>query len=112
VTDTRRGLREMLRVCRPGGKVVVLEFSEPDRPLLRRLYHGYFKHILPRVGQWLARNQEEAYHYLPNSVSEFPCGQALADMMAECGLQAVSFRPLTFGIATVYFGSKPGELHV
>jgi demethylmenaquinone methyltransferase/2-methoxy-6-polyprenyl-1,4-benzoquinol methylase len=112
VTDTRRGLREMIRVCRPGGKVVVLEFSEPAHPALRRLYHVYFKHVLPRVGQWLARNQEEAYRYLPNSVSEFPCGQALADVMAECGLQDVAFHPLTFGIATVYFGSKPGEPHV
>ncbi len=107
VTDTRRGLREMVRVCRPGGKVVVLEFSEPGNPLMRRVYHSYFKHVLPRVGQLLARNQEEAYKYLPTSVSEFPCGQKLADVMGECGLRNVSFTPLTFGIATLYFGTKP-----
>jgi len=107
VTDTRRGLREMVRVCRPRGKIVVLEFSEPGRPFMRRLYHTYFKHVLPRVGQLLARNREDAYNYLPTSVSEFPFGQALADMMAECGLQDVRFQPLTFGIATLYFGTKP-----
>ncbi len=89
VTDTRRGLREMVRVCRPGGRVAVLEFSEPRNRLMRRVYHSYFKHVLPRVGQLLARNQEEAYKYLPTSVSEFPCGQQLADVMGECGLRDV-----------------------
>lgn len=106
VTDTRRGLREMVRVCRRGGTVVVLEFSEPRGALFRRAYQAYFKHVLPRIGQLVARNQEDAYNYLPSSVSEFPCGQALADVMQECGLHEVRFKPLTGGIATLYYGVK------
>ncbi len=106
VTDTRRGLREMVRVCRPGGRVVVLEFSEPSNPVFRRVYQSYFKHVLPRIGQLVARNQEDAYNYLPNSVKEFPCGQALVDIMTQCGLSHVTHQPLTFGIATLYHGTK------
>ncbi|MCA9023747.1 MAG: bifunctional demethylmenaquinone methyltransferase/2-methoxy-6-polyprenyl-1,4-benzoquinol methylase UbiE [Planctomycetaceae bacterium] len=106
VTDTRRGLREMVRVCRPGGKVVVLEFSEPSNPVFRRIYQSYFKHVLPRIGQLVAQNQEDAYNYLPSSVGEFPHGRALAEIMAECGLTDVEFHPLTFGIATLYHGTK------
>jgi demethylmenaquinone methyltransferase / 2-methoxy-6-polyprenyl-1,4-benzoquinol methylase len=106
VTDTRRGLSEMVRVCRRGGQVAVLEFSEPRGALFRRVYQAYFKHVLPRIGQLVARNQEDAYNYLPSSVSEFPCGQALADMMQECGLSNVRFQPLTGGIATLYYGVK------
>jgi demethylmenaquinone methyltransferase / 2-methoxy-6-polyprenyl-1,4-benzoquinol methylase len=106
VTDTRRGLQEMVRVCRPGGRVAVLEFSEPTGALFRRVYQAYFKHVLPRIGQLVARNQEDAYNYLPSSVSEFPSGQALADIMQECGLTEVQFQPLTGGIATLYYGVK------
>jgi demethylmenaquinone methyltransferase/2-methoxy-6-polyprenyl-1,4-benzoquinol methylase len=106
VTDTRRGLCEMVRVCQPGGTVVVLEFSHPEQRWLRRFYHSYFKHVLPRIGQLLARNREDAYNYLPTSVSEFPYGRRLADLMGECGLRDVQYQPLTFGVATLYFGTK------
>lgn len=106
VTDTARGLREMIRVCRPGGKVVVLEFSLPGNPLFRAAYLWYFRNILPRLGQLLSRNSQQAYDYLPSSVSEFPYGQALADLMQTCGLAKVTFTPLTFGIATLYEGQK------
>lgn len=109
VSDTRRGLREMIRVCRPGGRVVVLEFSLPGNWLLRNFYLWYFRNVLPRIGQLLARNRQSAYNYLPASVSEFPYGQALADLMTECGLSRVSWTPLTFGIATLYVGEKASE---
>lgn len=106
VTDTARGLKEMIRVCRRGGKVVVLEFSLPANPLLRRAYSWYFRNVLPRIGQLLARNSHSAYNYLPDSVSEFPYGERLAALMQDCGLKTVTFKPLTFGIATLYIGEK------
>ncbi|MCH7989934.1 MAG: bifunctional demethylmenaquinone methyltransferase/2-methoxy-6-polyprenyl-1,4-benzoquinol methylase UbiE [Planctomycetes bacterium] len=109
VTDTERGLREMVRVCRPGGFVVVLEFSMPGNRILRGLYRWYFKHILPRIGQLFARNRESAYNYLPQSVSEFPQDEELAEIMRHCGLEPVRWKPLTFGIATLYWGEKPGS---
>ncbi len=106
VTDTAKGLTEMIRVCRPGGRVVVLEFSLPGNPLLRGLYTWYFRNVLPRIGQLLARNSQEAYAYLPASVGEFPYGEKLASLMKTCGLSTVTYKPLTFGIATLYIGEK------
>jgi demethylmenaquinone methyltransferase/2-methoxy-6-polyprenyl-1,4-benzoquinol methylase len=106
VTDTERGLREMIRVCQADGRVVVLEFSLPGNRLLRGLYTWYFRNVLPRLGQLLARNSQSAYSYLPESVSEFPYGEKLAALMKECGLTKVTFTPLTFGVATLYIGEK------
>lgn len=111
VADTRRGLAEMFRVCQPGGQVVILEFSLPGNRLLRGLYLWYFRNVLPKIGQWLARNRQSAYSYLPASVTEFPYGQELANLMQESGLSEVTWTPLTFGIATLYLGKKanPGR---
>jgi demethylmenaquinone methyltransferase/2-methoxy-6-polyprenyl-1,4-benzoquinol methylase len=107
VTNTELGLREMARVCQPGGRVAVLEFSMPTNPAFHIVYRNYFKYVLPRIGQLLARNKQSAYDYLPASVSEFPYGQALASKFEECGLINVTWTPLTFGIATLYVGQKP-----
>lgn len=107
VADTRCGLREMLRVCRPGGRVAILEFSTPNNSLIRRIYLWYFKNILPLIGQLFARNRQSAYNYLPESVSQFPQGSALAGILEECGYSDVKWHPLTFGIATLYTGEKP-----
>lgn len=107
VTDTRAGLREMARVCSPGGHVLVLEFTMPTGFIMGPLYRFYFKHILPRIGQLLARNSQSAYNYLPESVSQFPQGNALTAMMEECGLTNVRWKSLTFGVAAIYVGEKP-----
>ncbi|QDT10158.1 bifunctional demethylmenaquinone methyltransferase/2-methoxy-6-polyprenyl-1,4-benzoquinol methylase UbiE [Planctomycetes bacterium K23_9] len=109
VADTDRGITEMTRVCRPGGQVMVLEFSRPRLIGLRQIYGFYFTHVLPRIGQLFARNDKSAYSYLPESVGQFPDGQALADRMIAAGLKNVGFKSMTFGVATIYEGFKPGE---
>jgi demethylmenaquinone methyltransferase/2-methoxy-6-polyprenyl-1,4-benzoquinol methylase len=106
VADTDRGLREMTRVCRAGGRVAVLEFSMPRWQPFKAIYGFYFRNVLPRIGQWLARNREEAYAYLPESVGQFPSGEELAQRMRTAGLTEVRFYPLTLGIATLYVGVK------
>jgi demethylmenaquinone methyltransferase / 2-methoxy-6-polyprenyl-1,4-benzoquinol methylase len=106
VADTDAGLREMTRVCLPGGRVAVLEFSMPNAWPLGDLYAWYFQRVLPRIGQALARNTLAAYNYLPRSVGRFPQGEALAERMRAAGLCDVWFRPMTFGVATLYVGRK------
>lgn len=106
VADTERGLHEMVRVCQLGGKVAVLEFSMPSWQPFKAVYGWYFRRVLPRIGQLFARNSSSAYSYLPQSVGEFPSGQALADKMLAAGLTSVKWHPLTLGIATLYIGVK------
>ncbi len=107
VSDTVRGIDEMIRVARPGGKVAILEFSRPRGAVLGRLYLAFFRRILPRIGQAIAPNEQDAYHYLPTSVLQFPDGQAMLDLLARRGLKELRLYPLTFGIATLYVGVKP-----
>jgi demethylmenaquinone methyltransferase / 2-methoxy-6-polyprenyl-1,4-benzoquinol methylase len=110
VRDTVRGVDEMIRVARPGGKVAILEFSRPRGRVLGPLYLAFFRHLLPRVGQALAPNQDGAYDYLPRSVLEFPDGQVMLDLLEARGLTALKQYPLTCGIASLYVGIKPAAM--
>jgi demethylmenaquinone methyltransferase/2-methoxy-6-polyprenyl-1,4-benzoquinol methylase len=106
VTDTDRGIAEMIRVTRPGGKIAILEFSRPRGWFFGRLYTFYFRWVLPKVGQLVSGSRQSAYNYLPESVLEFPDGEALAERLRRHGLVDVRWHPLTFGIATLYVGTK------
>ena len=106
LADADAGLCEMARVCRPGGRVAVLEFSVPTARPLGTLYGWYFRHVLPRIGQALARNSQAAYNYLPSSVAQFPQGEALAARMRAAGLARVEWHRFTWGVATLYVGRK------
>lgn len=114
VTDTDKGIAEMVRVARPGGRVAILEFSRPRNWLLGPLYRAYFKFLLPFIGGLVSRSKDRAYSYLPESVMAFPDGEELAARLRAHGLVEVRFHPLTFGIATLYVGTKvatPGYNH-
>lgn len=100
-----QGLTEMCRVLRPGGKVVVLEFSTPERFPMKQLYNFYFRNVLPFVGGIISGNRK-AYEYLPASVFAFPQGEKFLEIMHHAGYTNVSQQRLTFGIASLYIGEK------
>ncbi|MFN7732501.1 MAG: bifunctional demethylmenaquinone methyltransferase/2-methoxy-6-polyprenyl-1,4-benzoquinol methylase UbiE [Pirellula sp.] len=106
VADTLAGLREMRRVCRPGGCMAVLEFSKPSFPGLSHLYDFYFRSVLPRVGNGLAKNSSDAYRYLPESVHQFPSGERLAEWMRQAGWRDVQWHSMTLGVVTLYLAKK------
>lgn len=106
-SNLEKGLSEMVRVIRPGGAMVVLEFSKPRSPFIAGLYGFYSKRILPMVGGYLS--SKEAYEYLPSTIQEFPDGDQFAKVLEQAGLQHIRTFPLTFGIVTIYHGIKGGR---
>ncbi len=104
-TDLKQGLSEMVRVARPNGWVVILEFSTPPNPLFRAIYTLYSRHILPRIGALLSRDRK-AYEYLPASVEEFASPAEFIALMREVGLENCSSQSQSFGIAQIYIGAK------
>ena len=106
VMDAARGISEMTRVARSGGKVVILEFSLPERPLLRRAYLLYFGSFLPRIGQMIARSAIDGYRYLPDSVALWPRPEALKALMERARLRDVTYKLVFGGIAALHSGVK------
>lgn len=106
VVDHRRGIAEMARVVRPGGRVVILEFTLPPNRLVRGGYLLYFSRVLPKIGKMIAHAEVDAYRYLPDSVAQWPMPDALAETMRGCGLRDVRFTLLTLGIAAIHVGVK------
>jgi len=106
VAEPRKGIGEMARVVRSGGRVIVLELGQPQSRFFGALYDWYSKRILPRLGGAVT-GDAEAYRYLQTSAGRFPCGEDFAQLMRESGdFAAVTCTPLTFGIAYLYRGIK------
>jgi demethylmenaquinone methyltransferase/2-methoxy-6-polyprenyl-1,4-benzoquinol methylase len=105
LADYDAGLREMLRLLRPGGQAGILEFSEPPGALFGPLYRFYFRHVLPRLGGAIS-GDPGAYTYLPSSVGRFPSPEELSQRMREAGFQNVEWTRLTYGVACLHVGTK------
>lgn len=103
--DIPKGLKELARVLKPGGVLVILEFSTPENKLFGAAYRFYFHRILPRIGGLISKDKN-AYLYLPMSVDEFPAPERFAGMMADAGFENVRIRSLMGGVAKIYIGKN------
>jgi demethylmenaquinone methyltransferase/2-methoxy-6-polyprenyl-1,4-benzoquinol methylase len=103
--NLEKGLSEMLRVIRPGGKAVILEFSKPKKFPIKQLFNFYSKRIIPILGKSISKDSS-AYAYLPESVEAFPEGQDFVDILEKVGYKSVEAKPVSGGIATIYNGVK------
>lgn len=103
--NLQKGLSEMARVLKPGGKIYILEFSKPTLFPFKQLYDFYFKFVLPLIGKLLSKDNA-AYTYLPESVKAFPHGKELNSIIENCGYTNAKNHPLTMGIASIYTAQK------
>lgn len=103
--NLEKGLAEIYRVLKPGGQAIVLEFSKPSRFPIKQLYHFYFNRITPLIGRVFSKDYR-AYSYLPESVARFPDGKQFTGIMHRVGFGEALSRPQTFGICTIYVGTK------
>lgn len=103
--NLEKGIREMYRVTKENGKVVILEFSKPVNFPFKQLYSLYSFHILPILGGLFSKNRD-AYIYLPESVRKFPDGKEFLEVMRDCGLSNCCQKRLSLGIVTIYIGEK------
>jgi demethylmenaquinone methyltransferase/2-methoxy-6-polyprenyl-1,4-benzoquinol methylase len=104
MADYPAALREMNRVLKPGGRLVILDFSLPDG-ILRRPYRFYLHRILPKMAGALT-GEKDAYEYLGGSIEQFPAGKAMTDLLETCGFTDTDATPLTFGVVSVYEATK------
>lgn len=103
--NLQKGLDDLYRVLKPGGKAVVLEFSNPKRFPIKQLYNFYFNSVTPLFGKFFSKDKS-AYKYLPTSVAHFPDGHAFVALLKKSGFNEVLSKPQTFGICTIYIASK------
>ena len=103
--NLEKGLAEILRVLKPGGVAVILEFSQPETVPFKQIYNFYFKYILPFWGKIISKDNA-AYTYLPESVNEFPYGEKFMEILRKTGYKNVRQKRLTMGIATIYIAEK------
>jgi demethylmenaquinone methyltransferase/2-methoxy-6-polyprenyl-1,4-benzoquinol methylase len=101
----QKGLEEIYRVLQPGGKLLILEFSQPRKAPFKQLYNTYFKYVLPTIGRYSSKDKK-AYSYLYESVQAFPDYDRFTKWMEEAGFQNCEFKVLTFGICCLYIGQK------
>ncbi|BBB28300.1 bifunctional demethylmenaquinone methyltransferase/2-methoxy-6-polyprenyl-1,4-benzoquinol methylase UbiE [Neptunomonas japonica] len=106
VTDKDAAIRSMARVLKPGGKVMILEFSKTDNPALTKMYDFYSFNILPKIGQLIA-GDSESYKYLAESIRMHPDQETLKSMMQDAGLANCKFQNMTGGIVALHTGIKP-----
>ena len=103
--NLEKGIADMYRVLKPGGKTVILEFSKPSKFPFKHIYNFYFKAILPKIGRLVSKDKA-AYTYLPESVQAFPDGKNFLEVLEKVGFKNTRCKPLTFGISSIYIGEK------
>ena len=100
-----KGIADMYRVLKPGGKTVIVEFSKPKKFPMKQGYNFYFRYILPQIGKLVSKD-DSAYTYLPESVQAFPDGKDFLTVLEKVGFKNTKCKTLTFGISSIYMGEK------
>lgn len=103
--NTEKGIAEMYRILKPGGHIMILELSSPVTFPMKQLYNIYSHTVIPFIGRCLSR-QKEAYSYLPESIKVVPQGKVMTDLLTHCGFKQARFKTFTFGICSLYTGTK------
>jgi len=103
--NLEKGLTDMYRVLKPGGKTVIVEFSKPEKFPMKQGYHFYFKYVLPQIGKLISKDND-AYTYLPESVQAFPYGKEFLGILERVGFKNTTCKSLTFGISSIYMAEK------